>query len=75
MNKQALGAIAQDAYGQIRIKQNFDINEGGGEYDRINTDYYAFLIVQAVKSVEITPVMFHGTGHSSGISIDQRDNP
>ena len=75
MNKKALGAIAQEAYGQIRIGQNLGINEGDGEYGWINTDYYAFPIAQAMKSDDLTPVMFHEIGHSLGISADRRDNP
>ncbi len=75
MNKKALGAIAQEAYGQIRIGQNLGINAGDGEYGWINTDYYAFPIAQAMKGDDLTPVMFHEIGHSLGILADRRDNP
>ncbi|MBR2773375.1 MAG: autotransporter outer membrane beta-barrel domain-containing protein [Selenomonadaceae bacterium] len=75
MNKKALGSIAQEAYGLIHIGQNLGINEGDGEYGWINTYYYAFPIAQAMKSEDITPVMFHEIGHSLGLSADRRDNP
>lgn len=63
------------AFGFIRIGKNLGIDDKDGNFGWANYPYFAYPIAQAMRNIEITPVMFHEIGHSLGF-LSMRDvNP
>ncbi|MBE8954003.1 MAG: hypothetical protein SR1Q7_12850, partial [Quinella sp. 1Q7] len=62
------------AYGFIRIGTYIGADNLDGNFGWVNWYHYALPVPQALKSVEIAPVMFHEIGHSLGIVADRNEN-
>ena len=62
------------ANGRIKIGTHVGVDNLDGNFGWVNWYHYALPISQALKNVEITPVMFHEIGHSLGISAHRNEN-
>ena len=63
------------AFGYIKIGTYMGIDNLDGNFGWVNWYHHALPLPQALKNIEITPVMFHEIAHSLGISAERVNNP